>query len=71
MRYIIYLILLTTSSHVFSQNLQGKVIDVVTGDDIPFASVNIVGTNISTISNENGFFVIKTPSVPLKLGLVM
>ena len=67
MKYIIYLFLLTFSSQVFAQNLQGKVVDVITGDDIPFASINILGTNFSTVTNENGFFVIKTPSLPFKV----
>lgn len=67
MKYIFYIFLLTFSSQVLAQNLQGKVVDAITGDEIPFASVNIVGTNFSTVTNENGFFVIKTPSLPFKI----
>lgn len=67
MKYIFYLFLLTFSSQVLAQNLQGKVVDSITGDEIPFASVIIVGTNFSTVTNENGFFVIKTPSLPFKI----
>lgn len=67
MKYICYLFLLTITTPILAQNLQGKVVDIVTGDEIPFASVNIVGTNISTVTNENGFFVIKAITFPFKI----
>lgn len=67
MKYIFYFLFITFSSQVLAQNLQGKVVDVVTGDEIPFASVTIVGTNSSTVTNENGNFVIKTSSFPFKI----
>ena len=67
MKYIFYLFLLIFSSQVLAQNLQGKVVDGITGDEIPFASVSIVGTNFSTVTNENGYFVIKTSSLPFKI----
>jgi hypothetical protein len=67
MKYIFYLFLLIFSSQVLAQNLQGKVVDGITGDEIPFASVSIVGTNFSTVTNENGYFVIKTSSLAFKI----
>lgn len=67
MKYIIYLFLLTFSTPLIAQNLQGKVVDGVTGEEIPFVSVSIVGTNFSTVTNENGYFVIKPPTQPFKV----
>ena len=67
MKYIFYLFLLTFSNQVLAQNLQGKVTDGNTGDGIPFASVSIVGSNFSTVTNENGDFVIKISSLPSKI----
>lgn len=67
MKYIFYLFLLTFSNQVLAQNLQGKVTDSNTGDGIPFASVSIVGSNFSTVTNENGDFVIKISSLPSKI----
>ena len=50
-----------------AQNLQGKVVDEATGVGIPFVSVGIVGTNNATVSNENGDFILRSTSFPLKL----
>lgn len=52
-----------------AQNLQGRVLDEATGIGIPFVSVGILGTNIATVSNENGDFVLKPSTFPLKLRL--
>lgn len=67
MKYIIYIFFLTFSTPLIAQNLQGKVVDSTTGDEIPFASIYIVGTSFSTVTNENGHFVIKTPAQPFKI----
>lgn len=50
----------------FSQNtgsVKGKVIDMQTRGQMPFVNVIVVGTEIGTISDENGAFIIK--NVPL------
>lgn len=50
----------------FSQNkgtIKGKVIDKQTRSQIPFVNVIVIGTEIGTISDENGDFIIK--NVPL------
>jgi len=40
---------------------RGKIIDKKTGTPLSFASVSVVGLNISTISNSEGEFLIKVP----------
>lgn len=66
-KYLLYLIFISITTQIYAQNIQGKIVDEITGDQIPFASVNIVGTNLSTITNENGFFVIKAIALPFKV----
>lgn len=51
----------------YSQTIQGKVVDEVSGEAIPFVSLMIVGTQITSITNENGDFIIKANSLPVKL----
>lgn len=67
MKYIICILLLSFTFQVKAQNLQGKVIDDATGQGIPFVSVNIVGANVATVTNENGFFVLKPTTLPFRL----
>jgi hypothetical protein len=40
---------------------KGKIIDKKTGTPLAFASVSVIGLNISTISNSEGEFLIKVP----------
>ncbi len=59
-------LILLSLSVGFSQNtgaIKGKVIDMQTRDLMPFVNVIVVGTDIGTISDEDGTFVIK--NVPL------
>jgi hypothetical protein len=67
MKYIIYIFLFAFISQAKGQNLQGKIIDDVTGEGIPFASITIVGTTNASVTNENGYFVIKIAQLPSKL----
>lgn len=67
MKYIICIFLLSFTLQLKAQNLQGKVIDEATGQGIPFVSVNIVGANVATVTNENGFFVLKPITLPFRL----
>jgi hypothetical protein len=43
------------------QSFQGKVVDIQTGKPIIFASIFLSGTNIGTVSNSEGEFLIKIP----------
>jgi hypothetical protein len=43
------------------QSFQGKVVDIRTGNPIIFASIYLSGTNIGTVSNSIGEFLIKIP----------
>jgi len=59
-------IFLLSLSVGFSQNtgtVKGKVIDMQTRGQMPFVNVIIVGTEVGSISDENGAFIIK--NVPL------
>jgi hypothetical protein len=67
MKYTLCIILLSFFLKAQAQNLQGKVIDEVTGNGIPFVSIGILGTNSATVSNENGDFVLKVTAYPTKL----
>lgn len=67
MKYLLSIFLLLTSTTLQAQNLQGRIIDEVTGNGIPFASIGVVGTNLSSVSNENGDFVLKTQGFPARI----
>ncbi len=41
--------------------VQGKIVDIRTGNPIIFASVYLAGTNIGTVSNSEGEFLLKIP----------
>lgn len=41
--------------------IQGKIVDIRTGDPIIFANIYLSGTNIGTISNSDGEFIVKIP----------
>lgn len=43
-------------------SINGKVVDNKTSDAISLASVNLKGTNISNVSNSEGFFSLKIPA---------
>lgn len=64
---LIYIFLCCLCSQAQAQSLQGKIIDQLTGAGIPFASINIVGTNNASVSNENGEFILKSATFPAKL----
>lgn len=41
--------------------VQGKIVDIRTGNPIIFANIYLAGTNIGTVSNSEGEFIIKIP----------
>ena len=41
--------------------IQGRIVDVRTGNPIIFANIYLVGTNIGTVSNSEGDFIVKIP----------
>ena len=41
--------------------IQGKIVDVRTGNPIIFANIYLAGTNIGTVSNSEGDFIVKIP----------
>ena len=66
LRNIALCLFLLNLSFGFSQNtgtLKGKVVDMQSRGNMPFVNVIVAGTNIGTISDENGAFVIKNVSL--------
>ena len=57
-RIILYIILFLTPSHLFSQDFEGRVVEIKDGNEKPIAQANIVweGTNIGSVSNDNGYY---------------
>lgn len=66
-RFVLILCFLTYSIYTFAQQFQGKIVDEISGDAIPFVSIGVVGTNQATITNENGEFVFKNVIFPAKI----
>ncbi|MCY1511137.1 TonB-linked outer membrane protein, SusC/RagA family [compost metagenome] len=66
-RLNLFFLCLLLTTVVKAQNLQGKIIDELSHEPIPFVSVGIVGTNMATVSNENGEFIIKAEKLPVSL----
>jgi len=52
---------LAGNDSAFYHPVQGKITDVRTGNPIIFANVYLAGTNIGTVSNSDGYFLIKVP----------
>ncbi|WP_461787885.1 carboxypeptidase-like regulatory domain-containing protein [Pedobacter sp.] len=66
-RFFLSFLLIFTISFSKAQTLQGKVVDINTGEAIPFVSIGILGTNNATVTNDAGEFVLKNISFPAKL----
>lgn len=63
-RYFITLILITTAIASWGQSLKtisGKTVDNQSGEEIPFATIWVQNTEISVVSNGDGYFSIKVP----------
>ncbi|TRX61168.1 carboxypeptidase-like regulatory domain-containing protein [Carboxylicivirga sp. M1479] len=44
------------------KEIKGKVVDANNGDDLVFANVTVEGTNIATVTNSEGSFILKVPN---------
>ncbi|MGV3546111.1 MAG: carboxypeptidase-like regulatory domain-containing protein [Pedobacter sp.] len=67
MRHYLLFLLLMIGLAAKAQTIQGKVIDEITGEAIPFVSIGIVGTNSNTVTNDAGEFILKGVNLPAKL----
>ncbi len=56
MKHFLLVLLIGINGSLFSQVISGKVIDESSKKTIPFVSVGMKGTNIGTLSDDNGFF---------------
>ena len=66
LRFFCFLYLLQINLSLISQesiHLSGTVVDSVTGNILPFAQVSLTGTNLGTLSNEEGNFIFDIPSL--------
>lgn len=59
--------LLFVVATIKAQIIQGKLIDEITGEAIPFVSIGVMGTNNTTVTNDAGEFILKGISFPVKL----
>ena len=67
-KQLLILCLLCSAFNLKAQTvIQGKVVDQVTGEAIPFVSIGVMGTNLTTVTNDAGEFIIKQISLPAKL----
>lgn len=66
-RYILMSIAFLVMNTSFGQSLKGKVIDVHTGEPIPFALIQVQSLNVGTTSNENGNFELKSENLSEKM----
>jgi len=68
MKNSVLLILLCVFHSSFAQQrLSGKVVDSVTGQPVPYASIAVIDANSGATSNELGEFDLSIPSLPIKL----
>lgn len=44
-------------------SVKGKIIDINSGDPVPFATISIAGTQIGTVANSDGNFIFKYPGI--------
>ena len=44
------------------KEIKGKVVDASNGDDLVFANITVEGTNIATVTNSEGNFLLKVPN---------
>ncbi len=66
-QFFLICILLFSVASLHAQGLvQGKVIDQTSGEAVPFVSIGIVGTNLNTVTNDAGEFILKDISFPAK-----
>ncbi|MFN0257117.1 carboxypeptidase-like regulatory domain-containing protein [Pedobacter ureilyticus] len=63
--FLFFLLIFGTIAH--AQIIQGKVVDEISGEPIPFVSIGVIGTNNSTVTNDAGEFVLKNIILPAKL----
>mgnify|MGYP003582863628 CR=1 FL=1 len=63
--FLFFLLIFGTIAH--AQIIQGKVVDEISGEPIPFVSIGVIGTNNSTVTNDAGEFVLKNITLPAKL----
>lgn len=60
--FLVLAILCLPSVVSFSQTYSGQIIDIVSGNPVPYANIGIIGKNLGTASDANGFFKIELNS---------
>ena len=66
-KYCFLLSFLLCCSTAIAQRVQGKIIDERTGNAIPYVSIGVLGSNNSTLSNENGEFELRVSKLPVSV----
>ncbi len=69
----IFLVLVLISQSLYSQNItiNGKIVDEITQQPIPFATIGVSHFGIGTISNEDGYFRLVVPQNATKRNLLI
>ena len=73
-RLKLLILLLVLSSMLFAQDfitISGSIADDSTGQRLPYAQIAWPGSNVGTISNEDGRFTLSVPSMLAKDSLVV
>jgi iron complex outermembrane receptor protein len=65
--HLIIAISLLISSRVHADVLEGLIVSSVTGEPVPYVNISISGTGQGTISNPDGYFLVKTDTLPLQV----
>ena len=60
--FLVLAILCLPSVVSFSQTYSGQIIDIESGNPVPYANIGIIGKNLGTASDANGFFKIELNS---------
>jgi len=60
--FFVLVILCLPSLGSLSQTYSGQIIDIVSGNPVPYANIGIIGKNLGTASDANGFFKIELNS---------
>ncbi|KUK92178.1 MAG: TonB-dependent receptor plug, partial [Marinimicrobia bacterium 46_43] len=65
--HLIIAITLLISSRVHADVLEGLILSSVTGEPVPYVNISISGSSQGTVSDPDGYFMVKTDTLPLRV----
>lgn len=63
--HLVIAIILLISSHTFAETVEGRLVSSVTGEPVPYVNMSVTGTDQGTVSDPDGYFYLKTDTLPL------